>query len=131
MDQLHSPAPALAPAPGTSYITPAPDICRDPVSVSLSPFPLPPSASGGPICALLGQTCEFKLIRQVAWGAIRPNGSYIHIVGLVWGSASDWIGSDRTGIDLLHRLVVFWCCHLSFDLLLIACCLSPLSPSSL
>lgn len=29
------------------------------------------------------------------------------------------------GFDLLHRLVVFWCCHLSFDLLLIACCLSP------
>lgn len=38
-------------------------------------------------------------------------------------------GDRRSGIgigfDLLHRLVVFWCCHLSFDLLLIACCLSP------
>lgn len=62
MDQLqHTPGrhthitPALAPAPD-NWRTPGP--------------------SGGPICAaLLGQTCEFKLIRQVAWGAMRPNGS--------------------------------------------------------
>lgn len=39
---------------------------------------------------------------------------------LLWGRSGIGIG-----FDLLHRLVVFWCCHLSFDLLLIACCLSP------
>lgn len=125
MCHLSNNGPAAAPWQ-TPALAPAPDNWRT------------PGPSGGPICAaLLGQTCEFKLIRQVAWGAMRPNGSRtysrvrfrfrvrvqvreLHILAM--GGSGIGIGIS---FDLLHRLVVFWCCHLSFDLLLIACCLSP------
>lgn len=68
---------------------------------------------------------------------MRPNGSrtYSRVrfrfrVRVQVRATHTCYGGDRTsgigiGFDLLHRLVVFWCCHLSFDLLLIACCLSP------
>lgn len=46
----------------------------------------------------------------------------LHMLAMGGSGRGSGIG---IGFDLLHRLVVFWCCHLSFDLLLIACCLSP------